>query len=139
MVHKFKLDYSTDFDFILLGMVSYEKDYRLGWEMNQKLHMDFVRTGDHVLKHRKTGQEQHFSCFLYEDEEACINYKLLGNRSDTGYLLEELKNIDYLMVITGECDEECASSLREKLIGLDSVQSCFLIDPEIIKAIERVL
>jgi hypothetical protein len=139
MAQKFKLDYIPDFDFILLGLVSFEKDYRLGWEMNQSLQMDFTRSSDHSLKHRKTGQEQQFSCFIYEDDEAYITYKMLSNRSENGYLLEELKNLDYLIVITGECNEDYAADFREKLLGLESVQACFVLDPETLKGCERVI
>lgn len=139
MAQKFKLDYIPEYDFILLGLVSFEKDYRLGWEINQTLQMDFTRSADHSLKHRKTGQEQQFSCFIYEDDEAYVTYKMLSNRSESGYLLEELKNLDYLMVITGECDEDYAADFREKLLSLESVQSCFVLEPEKLKGCERVI
>lgn len=139
MARKFKLEYSPDYEFLLLGIVSFEKDYRISWEINEKLHMDFVRVDDHRIHHERSGQEQLFSCFIFEDDNTCLDYKLLSNRSDLGSLIEELKNIDYLLVVTGEYFQSLADQLKKNLLGLESVQSCFILQPENIKASERVL
>ena len=139
MVKKLKLDYIPDYDFLLLGIVSYDKDYRLSWEISQKMFLDFVRVDDHVVKYKKTGMDQHFSCFEFEDENTWLHYKLLSNRSDTGNLLEELKNLDYLLVVSGEYFGDHARELRDRLLALQSVQSCFIINPEEIRDVERVL
>ncbi|MFW5645331.1 MAG: IPExxxVDY family protein, partial [Bacteroidota bacterium] len=98
MARKLKLNYEPDNEFLLLGLVSYERDYRISWDINQNLNLDLIRTDDHTLKLRSSSKEMNFSCFFFEDEDTYLNYKLLANRSEEGYLLEELKNIDYLIV-----------------------------------------
>ncbi|MGC9341589.1 MAG: IPExxxVDY family protein [Bacteroidales bacterium] len=139
MTRKFKLDYTPDFDFLLLGIVSYEKDYRLSWEINEFLQMDLERVDDHKVKHKKSGKDLHFSCFVYTDESAYLNFKLLSNRSEMGPLIEGLKNIDYLLVIIGEYTENLSVDLKKSLLKLESVQSCFILKPENVKNSEIVL
>lgn len=139
MTKKFKLDYNPEYDFLLLGIVSWERDYRLSWEINEILHLDLERVDDHIVKHKRSGSELHFSCFIYYDDNTYLNYRLLSNRSDKGSLIEDLKNIDYLMVISGEYSDHMAPDLREKLLRLETVQSCFVIDPEKIRNSEIVL
>lgn len=139
LVRKLKLDYEPDYEFLLLGIVSYERDYRISWDINQNLRLDLVRTDDHSLKLKSSPKEICFSCFIYDDEESYLNYKLLTNRADEGYLLEELRNIDYFIVITGEYDSNFVGNFRERVMKLDTVQNCFILDPEKIKNSHRVL
>lgn len=138
MARKLKLNYEPDNEFLLLGLVSYERDYRISWDINQNLNLDLIRTDDHTLKLRSSSKEMNFSCFFFEDEDTYLNYKLLANRSEEGYLLEELKNIDYLIVVTGEYDSHFADSLRQSLRKLETIQNCFVLDPRKIKNAQRV-
>lgn len=139
MAQKLKLDYEPDYEFLLLGIVSYERDYRLSWDINQNLGLDLSRTDDHSLKLKSSGKEMYFSCFVYDEEDSYLNYKLLTNRSDDGYLLDELKNIDYFIVISGEYASGFAPDFRQKLNKLETVQNCFVLEPEKIKSSHRVL
>ncbi len=136
---KLKLDFELDYDFLLLGIVSYERDYRLSWDINQKLMFDLARTTDHSLKHKSSGNDQLFSCYIYEDENTYLNYKLLSNHSGEGHLLENLKNMDYFLVVTGEYSSSYARILRDKLVRVESVHNCFILDPEKIKNSHRVI
>lgn len=139
MTKKLKLDYIPEFEFLLLGIVSYDRDYRLGWEINKELNIDLQRVDDHNIKHKKTGREQYFSCFTFSDENTYLDYKLLSNRSDNGFLLDDLRNIDYLIVITGEYYSSLAREMKNKLLKLESVQNCFIIQPDHIRDFENVL
>ena len=139
MARKLKLNYEPDYEFLLLGIVSYERDYRISWDINQNLELDLVRTEDHFIKLKSSERGIYFSCFIYEDEESYLNYKLLTNRADRGYLLEELRNIDYFIVITGEYDLNLAGNFRQRLMKLDTVQNCFILEPEKIKNSHRVM
>ncbi|MFW5820279.1 MAG: IPExxxVDY family protein [Bacteroidota bacterium] len=139
MAKKFKLEYEPDYDFLLFGIVSYDRDYRISWDINQNLKFDLVRTDDHSVKLKSSEKEMHFSCFIYEDEDSYLNYKLLSNRSDEGYLLDDLKNIDYFLIITGEYYSGLEKNIKDQLVKLESVQNCFVIESAKIKNSHRVL
>jgi len=136
---KIKLELTPDFDFILIGIVSFDQDYKLCWELNRELEMDFEKTEDHVLLHKKSGLSQDFSCFSFDDSKSYLSYKILKNRSENGYLLDALKNLDYLLVITGDIDNFPIDRFRSELVKLQSIQSCFKISPGEVKNVERVL
>lgn len=139
MVKRIKLEYIHDYDFLLLGISSYSKDYQLIWEINQKLGFDFERSDDHRIFHPKSRQEQFFSRFTYEDELLYLSYVILSNRSVYGFLLADFRNIDYLLVITGDYSSDYSNTIRNMLAALEKVQGCFILKPENIRDYERVL
>ena len=101
-VKKHKLKVAIEEDFCLLGIVSDEPDYKLCWLINQSLGMHLVKQDEIILYHKKTEKQQEFTVFAYTDEEALLTYRIIKNRAEQGYFLDELKNLDYLVHIQGE-------------------------------------
>ncbi|MCK4922691.1 MAG: IPExxxVDY family protein [Bacteroidales bacterium] len=139
MIKKIKLDYKPDFDFLLIAIVSFEKDYKLVWDINNSLNFDFVREDDYKVFNTKSKSEQTFPSFVFKNHDQYINYRLLTNKSDQGFLLDELKNIDYLLLIRGDFLEEYDKIFQKKLQKLQSVQSAFIIEVKKLKAKDRLL
>ena len=136
---RIKLDDTDTFDFFLLGISSFEKDYRLIWNMNNTLGYQFFRTGNHQAYNKKEGTEQGFACYLYKDEDRHLQYRFVANKSEEGYLLEELKNIDFFLLVTGDIGKAGVTSLRNGISALENVQAVFLIDPESLKNRQRLI
>jgi len=128
MIKKIKLDYIPDFNFLLLAIVSYEKDYKLVWDINSSLNFDFEKESDYKVFNRKRKVETEFPSFVYSNTSQYIDYRLLVNKTSQGILLEELKNIDFLLVIKGDFFEGYDKIMQTKLQNLESVQSAFIID-----------
>ena len=105
-VKKHKLEVAIDEDFCLLGLVADQPDYRLCLLINRSLGFNLLKQEDLVLFHRKLNQDQEFSHFEYFDDESLLTYRVIGNRAENGYFLDELKNLDYLVHIQGEIMEE---------------------------------
>jgi len=126
-------------DFCLLGLVSDEPDYKLCWLINQSLRMNFEKQDDLVLFHKKLEEEQDFSIFQFEDEEAMITFRIIKNRTDKGYYLEELKNLDYLIHIQGEISTEKISNFMLEVGGMDPVRMCVPCDLSRIRSFDRLL
>lgn len=125
-------------DFCLLGVVSDEPDYRLCWMINRQLGMEFEKTDDLTLRHRKYQEEQQFSLFLFEDEEAMITYRIIKNRADVGHFLDELKNLDYLIHIQGEVFPDQLSSFIHSASSIEAVRMCIPVNLQKIKNKERL-
>jgi len=138
-VKKHKLDLAMEEDFCLLGVVSDEPDYRLCWMINQSLDMDFEKQEDLLLYHRKLNEEQVFSLFSFHDNDSLITYRIIKNRSENAYFLEELKNIDYLIHIQGEISTSRISGFMLSVGALDAVRMCVPSDLSRIKNKERLL
>ncbi len=138
-LRRHKLEYKENFDFLLFGLSSHENDYRLVWKINQDFSLKLERGENHKLISKKTGQEIEFALYSYDDEDTFYLYYLIANRSDQGILLEELKNIDYLILIQGECTEAFANSFRNRLKKVENVQGVFKIDPASLKNRENLV
>jgi len=136
---KHKLEVAMEEDFCLLGLVTDEPDYRLCWLLNRHLEMGFEKMDDLVLHHRKLHEEQEFSHFAYSDEEAMVTYRLIKNRTENGYFLEELKNIDYLIHIQGEIITDKIEPFLQITAKLEPIRICIPVNLQHLKNKERLM
>jgi len=137
-VKRHKLELAMEEDFCLLGMVADEPDYKLCWMINQALDMNFEKQEDLQLYHRKRNEEQVFSLFSYYDSDALITYRIIRNKSENGYFLDELKNIDYLIHIQGEIHADRITGFMLSVNSLQPVRMCVPSDLSRIKNKERL-
>lgn len=138
-VKKHKLDLAIEEDFCLLGVVSDEPDYKLCWMINKILDMNFEKQEELQLFHRKLDKEQVFSYFSYHDSDTLITYRIIRNRSENDYFLDELKNIDYLIHIQGEINTRRINDFMQSVGALEPVRMCVPSDLSRIKNKERLL
>ena len=138
-VKKHKLDMAMEEDYCLLGVVCDEPDYKLCWLINQSFHMNFEKQDDLVLFHKKQQEEQDFSMFQFEDEDAMITFRIIKNRTEKGFYLEEVKNLDYLIHIQGELDTQKITHFMQSIGQLDPVRMCVPCDLSRIRNPERLL
>jgi len=137
-VKRHKLELAMEEDFCLLGVVADEPDYKLCWMINQALDMNFEKQEDLQLYHRKRNEEQVFSLFSYYDPDALITYRVIRNKSENGYFLDELKNIDYLIHIQGEIHADRITGFMLSVNSLQPVRMCVPSDLSRIKNKERL-
>lgn len=90
--------------------------------------MSFVKTDNLSVFHKKLGEEQEFPLFHYEDENTMLVYRIIGNRSDSGYFLGDLKNVDFLLHIQGDLINDDIDELVTKLNALESIRMCVPVD-----------
>ena len=93
------LRFNEDFelDFLILGINSHIKLYKLCWEINKKLHTSFVKNKNHT-----TNNNQEFERFSYTNKNSEITYNIISNISTTGHLEPNNKSINYFMIVQGE-------------------------------------
>lgn len=139
VVRKHKLEYTEHFDFLLLGIVSAENDYRFIWQINKKLGFEFEKTQSHKVKVKGTETEPEFSHYVFEHDGLYLLFRLIGNKSPDGVLIEELKNIDYLLIVQGEMTESYIRDLISGLKAIEQIQGVFRIDPISLKNREKLL
>jgi len=134
-----KLSFKEEFSFHLIGISSHENDYRLSWGINNQLGTSFIRAENLVIHNPRIDQDQEFSLSQYLDEETYIQYNLISNRCDDGFLLEEMTNIDFLLQVSGEMNKTDLNSLVNKLKQADMITAAFLIDVNGLKSKKRLL
>jgi len=134
---KLKLDNTVGFK--LLGISSHDHDYRVVWSMNTQFAMQFIRAESLSLHNQKLNVDMEFSRYIYYDEERYLRYSLISNRCPDGFLFPEMKNIDFILQVSGDMSESVIQALHKKIKGIDIVSAVFILAPDTIKGIEKIL
>lgn len=138
---KFNLDTEDDGepDFLLIGICSHAKAYRLCWSLNQVMPLKLVNIDQPIVitnPRKKTSVS--FEVYNCADEESRINYYLICNKSGDGYLLPEFKHVDYLLMLK----ENVYININDEIARVkrsDQVLTAFAIIPEEIRSMENLL
>jgi hypothetical protein len=122
----------------LLGISSHENDYRISWALNEHLNFQLVKVANHVFFHSKFGENLEFSQYAFQDDNHSMLYRLISNRCDNGFLLEEYKNIDFLL-LTDTTDKQEIQLLVRNIKTISFVSAVFPIDFGLLKNRKRLL
>ena len=134
---KHKLTFQLDFNFFLLGIASSENDYRLSWEINKKLKISLRKSTDHVIKREEI--EQTFLVYTFSDEEVYLQYFLIANKSENGYLIEELRNMDYFLQIHGDLTDKQQEQIISSVKNVEGVIGIFKLDINTLKSKNKLI
>ncbi|MBA7563719.1 hypothetical protein ES708_05379 [subsurface metagenome] len=134
-----KLIYEPDYSFLLIGISSHENDYHISWLINRKLGLSLRKVRNLKIFNKKLGKNQEFSIYSFENDERSLLYNLISNRCDNGFLIEEIKNIDYLLQILGAVSEKDQEKIINTLKETEKINTSFKIDPTTLKSRQRLL
>ncbi len=123
-----KLAFEPESDFSLIGIASHENDYRLSWAINKSIGLYLIKVEDLSVSHPKHKIQINYSMYNYDDENNYINYNLISNKSEKGFLISEMKNIDFVLRISGSQDTTFLNELLSRLKKIDIIITAFLID-----------
>ncbi|MFT6246612.1 MAG: hypothetical protein ACJAXI_003394, partial [Crocinitomicaceae bacterium] len=112
------IDYEIDFD--LIGICSHHNDYRLAWNINEKIGLNLAKCDeDYVLTDKKGEAVSNHSMYSFEDEENRLTYYLIKNKHQGKFLIPEKPSIDYFLFL----HDNIAIELDELMNDLKSVPS----------------
>jgi len=131
-VTRVKLNIEQNNDYILLGLVSSEPDYKLSLSLNKKFRVSLKNISPLKLK-ADTKSEFTFSRFSNNDDPADFIFNLISNRSGKNFLLNKLKNIDYLLQIQNSENTVSLNDITTSLREIETVTAVFNIDLNTIK------
>lgn len=139
----FNIEPEIDFDLFCIS--SHYKDYRLCWEMNRALDLNFKRMEEYYLGSKDQPGDL-FTQYGYQDNTAHMQYYLLANRcipetgpsrpedlfpaEDSVKLMPELVQVDYLMLIHGQTTVQQLEDIQIKLNRLTMIQKAWIQDVE---------
>lgn len=138
---KAKLQIEPTFDFELLGIVSPIREYRMAWLVNQELELNLVKADDlelEFLNAEKLEIAQYFLSLPHGFIQLLKN-KALNSSQQLAYLIPELKNLDYFLLVQDETEQLDLSNFMEKLSRNPLVQSIVRIDISKLKSKENLL
>lgn len=96
-----------DSDYILVGIASSVKEYRLCHFLNLLLGCDFRKLDDLIFESKDRGPNIQFSVFKAGEEEEDRNqFVVFTNKYLGQHLLAEVSNFDYILQIRGKYSDE---------------------------------
>ena len=133
MKTRFILECPAELDFAVLAINSHVKGYKLCWNINKELQLNFEKVEDQVINN-----EMMFSRYLHTTNEG-EEHSIIANRSKKGYLIPDHKSVNYFLITNNRnCAEEkkiIISKLREN----KEVLLVFELDTKNSKYIDRFI
>lgn len=131
-ITRVKLQIDKINDFILLGLVSSEPDYKLSLSLNKKLGLSLKNISPVKLS-GDSGSEVIFSRFadITGSPDRVIN--LVSNRTDKNFLIRKLKNIDYILHLHDPDNENSIIQITSSLREITGITAVFNIGIDTIK------
>jgi hypothetical protein len=138
-LNKFTLKYELDLDFVLIALTVPLKDYRLCFQINKHLNIQFQRIEELVLSSTSETNTQYFSRYYYNSFNPESEYFLVANKGNEGFLIPEMKTVDFFIIIKNFIDEEDLEKLIGGLHRLPEVQVAAEVDPKKLKSKENLI
>ncbi len=136
---KYTLEIEYDYDFVLIGISSHEKDYRICWALNNQLGLNLTKTEALEIKDKKQDEPSHFSLFSLEQPDEFMEYFIIANRSEKGMLIPEQKQVDYFFIIRGEVEDDKIMEMIKLIKESNLVQTAFRVDVNALKSKQNLI
>lgn len=121
-MNKVVLKYELDFDFILIAISCPLKDYRICHFINKHTGLNLRKSEDYRLPAPQPGTMWAFSFYTSLSDLVETEYYFLSNKGEeNGYLIPEMKNTDYFLLIKNFIDQEDLDSLLNALNAIPDV------------------
>ncbi|MFM7218424.1 MAG: IPExxxVDY family protein [Bacteroidota bacterium] len=127
-----------EFDFLLIGIATTYRDFRVCREINQALSIEMVRVDDYLIYDPKREEDIPFPFFEFCNEQE-DRYHLIGNKSDRGLLVSEQKNLDFFLLVKPGQSELDVTEIAQRIKPLRMFQGVFVLDPIKLKSKEYLL
>lgn len=136
---KQRLFVDYEFDFVVFGVVSAFKDYKLAWNLNKSLGISLVREKDLLIKF--VDHTLIITNFKFKTENSLI--RLLKNRSNESnlFLVPEMITMDFFITVTGDTGylNPNSASFFDILRKVNGVDYAIKVEIEKIKSKENFL
>jgi hypothetical protein len=130
------------FNFDLLGIVSTVKEYKLVWHINQVTGFELSKENDLSIEF-SGNQRIHVSNFQHRSEfmhVQLLKNKLVAKSSTTfQYLIDELKQFDYLLKYKDETEQTTIKDVLSLLKKSEVVEYVAVLSPELIKSRDNLI
>ena len=138
-MNKFTLKYELDLDFVLIALTVPLKDYRLCFQINKHLNIQFQRIEELVLPSSRETRHHFFSRYHYNSENPESDYYLVANKGSEGFLIPEMKTVDFFIILKNFIDQEDLEKLIGGLNRIHEVQVAVEVDPKKLKSKENLI
>jgi len=132
MKTRFTLDRTKGLDFAVLAINSHTKAYKLCWNINKYLQLNFEKKKDHRIK-----EGLWFARYIYVYDD--IEYTLLANHSKNGYLIPDQKSVNFFLLIKNDYWQQEKKEFINKLRDIKDILLVFELNTNSTKQIDRFI
>ena len=133
MKTRFTLKCDEGLDFSVLAINSHIKAYKLCWNMNKSLQLDFEKKKDHNIK-----EELRFARYMYVCDDD-VEYTLLANHSKKGCLIPSQKSVNFFLLIKNDNWQQEKTEFISRLREVKDILLVFEINTNLIKHTDRFI
>ncbi|MBC8319195.1 MAG: IPExxxVDY family protein [Bacteroidetes bacterium] len=119
------IDYFEDYH--MLAIVSHLKDYTLCYHININLNIDLIKYEDLIFAPPLVG-ENSFSWYYFHDKINGAIYYLIGNKGESGNLVQSQNIADYFLLIKSTASKELIMSVTGRLRKTPNISAVFGIN-----------
>lgn len=128
-ITKLRLDRSEADEYLIIGLVSHEPDYKLSLVINKKLGISLRHSSPIIID---TKPDNSFSRFTVSDSSGAT-FSLISNKSENEFLIGKLKNVDYLFIAYDPEKQIKADGLVSAMRTTEFVNAVFLMNSDHLK------
>lgn len=136
---KLTLKYEPDLDFTLVAITAPLKDYRFCYKLNKQLNVQFDRIEELTLQFYSGDYQAQFTRYHYFLVQSETDYYLIANKGTEGFLIPEMNNVDFFILIRNYIDNESLEQLIAGINKIPEVQVAVEVDPKKLKSKENLI
>ncbi|HEY4155948.1 MAG TPA: IPExxxVDY family protein [Puia sp.] len=107
----------------LLGIVAPLKGYRLCWQLNRQMRLDFRITNQIEIQLAKKNRDYFFTVYECIQPNKTLIHYLYNNQFDGEYLLPEFRHLDFFWLLKGDdVSDELMNELTGSIRSISGVQ-----------------
>jgi hypothetical protein len=133
------LKFEIDLDFVLIAITTSLKDYRICHHINKRLSFNFIKSPDLEVDILQGSGPVFFSLYQYHWEASETDFFFIANKGSDGYLVPEMREADYFLMIKNYIDGDDLDKLITALNRIPEIVAAVKIDPKKIKSRENLL
>ncbi|MCY7409256.1 MAG: IPExxxVDY family protein, partial [Chitinophagales bacterium] len=107
--------------------------------INRELNIDLVKHEDIKIINRKKSKTSFYNLFIFEDEINKWKIYVVSNKHNGEYLMPEIKQSDYFLMVNGEINEIQKTELHFSLKQLNTIQLIVQLEFSKIKSNQNLI
>ena len=138
-MNKTTLKFELDLNFVLVAITTQLKDYMFCFKTNKQLGTDFSKIADLELPFNTDEDPFYFRRYFFLLPESETELYILANKGTEGFLVPEMKKVDFFLLIQNYIDSE---DLKRIIYGLNKIPEVLVaveVDPKKLKSKENLI
>lgn len=138
-MNKTTIKFELDLDFVLVAITAQLRDYMFCYKINRQLGTNFCKITDLELLFNADEEFFYFSRYFFLMPETETEFYILANKGTEGFLVPEMKKVDFFLLIRNYIDTE---DLKQMISGLNKIPDILVaaeVDPKKLKSKENLI